>query len=75
LTKETKILESVGQGGVTILPPNKGQTDIIREDVSLAMIFAGIEALGLWEKNRDAGQPVTKSDLVVSIYAAMFQSR
>jgi hypothetical protein len=58
-----------------VIGPVKSQTEIVRDGVSLAMIFAGIEALGLWEKNRDAGQQVTKTDLVVSIYAAMFRSR
>ena len=54
-----------------ILPPVRSESDIIREEITLAMVMAGIRALGGWQERKDCGQDVSKSDLVTAIYASM----
>lgn len=54
-----------------LIAPQRGESDIVREEVTQAMIMAGIVALGEWEEKRDYGREVTKTDLVCAIFAAM----
>ena len=60
----------VGDGDPEILVPSKSDGEMAKE-VSMAMIFAGLRALGDWKYRETAGQDVHKGDLVTSIYVAM----
>ena len=53
-----------------IIVPIKCDWDLAGE-VSIAMIFAGIRALGEWRDCRELGQEVHKGDVVTWIYIAM----
>lgn len=66
------ILEGAGIKA-EVLPPLRGETDIIREEITLAMVMAGVGAHGEWEEKRECGHPVTLTDLVSTIYASMRQ--
>lgn len=59
-----------GDGAPEIIPPRKSEAEVIRS-ISTAMVFAGIRALGEWQDREDAGEDVSKSDVVCAVYAAM----
>ncbi len=68
-------VENRQAGAVEVLRPEVSETDIIRREVTDAMVLAGVRALGQWQERKDAGERVTKADLVSSIYALMRRSQ
>jgi hypothetical protein len=53
-----------------ILPPRPSEGDILRT-ISTAMVLAGIRALGNMQDREEAGEDISKSDVVCAVYAAM----
>jgi len=49
----------------------QGESDIIRKEITDAMVMAGIRALGQWQRRKDAGEAVTQRDLLCAVYSAM----
>jgi len=59
----------------SVLPPVLGETDAMRAEITDAMVLAGIRALGQWQQREDAGESVTKRDLVCAVFASMRLTR
>ena len=57
-----------------VLPPERSATEIIRTEITTAMIMRGVAALMDCESRTELGQTVSKSDLVCAVYAAMRQT-
>ena len=58
-------------GAPEVLPPKKSATEIIRTEITTAMNMRGVCAC---ESKMEAGETVSKSDLVCAVYAAMRQT-
>ncbi len=56
---------------IAIIAPDKSEWEIVQREITTAMVFAGLRTLGQWEERKEAGESVTKGDLVSAIYAAM----
>jgi hypothetical protein len=56
---------------IEIESARRGQSEIVRSEITGAMLLAGIAALGEWDQKRRDGLEVSKSDLVCGVYAAM----
>jgi hypothetical protein len=54
-----------------VLPPQRSAMDVIRNEITTAMIMAGVAALVDCESRRVTGENVSNSDLVCAVFAAM----
>jgi len=68
---ETAPTGAATAGAPEILAPQKAEADIIRKEITTAMVMAGVAAAREWESRCEAGDQLTKTDLVCAVYAAM----